>query len=133
MINDYSEGGLKATWIQKYLDPESRSKWKRLFDSELERNGGEAILKGNLNKKDVNNLKISDPFVKEILVICKGDKKKKKKSGSGSSTSSNSRPSTPTIATDGAANTIAAAATKLSQDRPGTPCKYIPTIFRVRK
>ena len=60
---------LKATWIQKYLDPENRSKWKRLFDSELERNGGEAILKGNLNKKDVNNLKISDPFVKEILVI----------------------------------------------------------------
>ena len=44
---------LKATWIQKYLDPENRSKWKLLFDSELERNGGEAILKGNLNKKDV--------------------------------------------------------------------------------
>ena len=60
---------LKATWIQKYLDPESRSKWTRLFDSELERKGGEAILKGNLNKKDVNNLKISEPFVKEILVI----------------------------------------------------------------
>ena len=33
----------------------------------------------------------------------------------------------PTIATDGAANTMAAAATKLGQDRPGTPCKYIPT------
>ena len=60
---------LKATWIQKYLDPENRSKWKLLFDSELERNGGEAILKGNLNKKDVNSLKISDLFVKEILVI----------------------------------------------------------------
>ena len=59
----------KATWIQKYLDPESCSKWKRPFDSELERNGGEAILKGNLIKKDVKNLKISDPFVKEILVI----------------------------------------------------------------
>ena len=81
MINDYSEGGLKmidiasfnkslkATWVQKYLDPENCSKWKRLFDSELERNGGEAILKGNLNKKDVNNLKISDSFVKEIIVI----------------------------------------------------------------
>ena len=81
MINDYSEGGLKmidiasfnkslkATWIQKYLDPESRSKWKRLFDSKLERNGGEAILKGNLSKKDVNNFKISDPFVNEVLVI----------------------------------------------------------------
>ena len=81
MINDYSEGGLKmidfasfnkslkATWIQKYLDPENCSKWKLLFDSELERNGGEVILKGNLNRKDVNNLKISDPFMKEILVI----------------------------------------------------------------
>ena len=58
---------LKATWIQKYLDPESCSKWKRFFDSELERNGGEAILKGNLNKKDVKNFKISDLFVKEYL------------------------------------------------------------------
>lgn len=35
---------LKATWIQKYMDPENHSKWKRLFDSELERNGGKAIL-----------------------------------------------------------------------------------------
>ena len=81
MINDYPEGGLKmidiasfnkslkATWIQKYLDPENHSKWKRLFDSDLVRYGGEAILKGNLNKKDINNLTISDPFVKEILEI----------------------------------------------------------------
>ena len=68
------------------------------------------------------------------FVFVKVTKKKKKKSGSGSITSSNSRSSTPTIATDGAANTIATAATtKLSQDRPGTPCKYIPTIFRVRR
>ena len=49
MINDYPEGGLrmidiasfnkslKATWIQKYLDPENHSKWKRLFDSDLVR------------------------------------------------------------------------------------------------
>ena len=69
-------------------------------------------------------------MISNLFCVCKGDKKKKKKSGSGSSTSSNSRSSTPTIATDGAANTIAAAATKLSQDRPGTPCKYIATIFR---
>ena len=67
-------------------------------------------------------------MISNLFCVCKGDKKKKKKSGSGSSTSSNSRSSTPTIATDGAANTIAAAATKLSQDRPGTPSKYIPTI-----
>ena len=63
LINDYSEGGIKmidiasfnkspkVTWIQKYLDPENRSKWRVLFDYELERNGGEAILKANLNKK----------------------------------------------------------------------------------
>ena len=81
MINDYPEGGLKmidiasfnkslkATWIQKYLDPENHSKWKRLFDSDLVRYGGEAILKGYLNKKDIKNLTISDPFVKEILEI----------------------------------------------------------------
>ena len=66
-------------------------------------------------------------MILNVFCVCKGDKKKKKKSGSGSSTSSNSRSSTPTIATDGAANTIAAATTKLSQDRPGTPCKYITT------
>ena len=65
MINDYPEEGLKMidiasfdkflkiTWIPKYLDPENHSKWKRLFDSKLVRSGGEAILKGNLNKKDI--------------------------------------------------------------------------------
>ena len=58
------------------------------------------------------------------FVFCEGDKKKKKKSGSGSSTSSNSRSSTPTANVDGAANTLAAAVSKLSQDRPGTPCDY---------
>ena len=47
---------LKATWIQKYLDPENRSKWKLLFHSELERNGGEAILKGNLKKKKMSTI-----------------------------------------------------------------------------
>ncbi|CAH3019895.1 unnamed protein product [Porites evermanni] len=62
-------------------------------------------------------------MILNVFCVCKGDKKKKKKSGSGSSTSSNSCSSTPTIATDGAANTIAAAATKLNQDRPGTPSK----------
>ena len=63
MINNYSEAGLKmidiasfnkslkATWIQKYLDPENHSKWKRVFDFKLERNGGEAILKEISTKK----------------------------------------------------------------------------------
>ena len=65
-------------------------------------------------------------MISNVFCVCRGDKKKKNKSGSGSSTSSNGRSSTPTISTDSAANTIAVAATKLSQDRPGTPCKYIP-------
>lgn len=68
-----------------------------------------------------------DPDQDEIkgtsALFLQGDKKRKKKSGSGSSTSSNSRSSTPTAAVDGAANTIAAAVSKLSQDRPGTPSK----------
>ncbi len=76
MINDYSDGGLKmtdiasfnkslkATWIKKYLDSENDSKWKNIFNLELGKYGGGAIFKGNLNKKDINNLRIEDPFVK---------------------------------------------------------------------
>ena len=47
---------LKATWIQKYLNS----------DSEIE---PITVLKpqGNLSKNDANNLKITDPFAKEIF------------------------------------------------------------------
>ena len=75
MINDYSEGGLKmidiasfnrslkATWIKKYLDNENGGSWKRFFDSELEKYGGEVTLTGNINIKDSRNIiKVSDPF-----------------------------------------------------------------------
>jgi len=68
MINDYSEGGLKmidiasfnralkATWIKKYLDKEKY--------------GGEVTITGNLNIKDSPSIiKVSDPFLKEILGI----------------------------------------------------------------
>lgn len=68
-----------------------------------------------------------DPDKDEVkgtsALFLQGDKKRKKKSGSGSSTSSNSRSSTPTAAMDGTAHTIAAAVSKLSQERPGTPSK----------
>ena len=82
MINDYSEGGLKlidiasfnrslkATWIKKYLDKENCGIWKSLFDSELDKYGGEVTLTGNLNIIDSRNIiKVSDPFFKEILEI----------------------------------------------------------------
>jgi len=75
MINDYSEGGLKmidiasfnrslkATWIKKYLDKENWGSWKRFFDSEFEKYGGEVTLTGNLDIKDSRNIiKVSDPF-----------------------------------------------------------------------
>ncbi|CAH3187281.1 unnamed protein product [Porites lobata] len=74
-------------------------------------------------KSCLGSLYLSRKLSTYVSSVCKGDEKKKKKCGSGSSISSNSRSSTPTIATDGAANTIAAAATKLNQDRPGTPSK----------
>lgn len=82
MINDYSEGGLKmidiasfnrslkATWIKRYLDKENCGQWKSFFDLELEKYGGEVILTGNLDIKDSRNvIKVSDPFLKEILEI----------------------------------------------------------------
>ena len=46
--------------------------WKleKFFDLELEKHGGEVILTGNLDIKDSRNLiKVSDPFLKEILEI----------------------------------------------------------------
>ena len=82
MIKDYAEGGLKMidiesfskslkySWIKKYLDAKNNSDWKSFFDLELQSYGGNAIFLGNLSKKDVNcYIKVSDPFIKEILEI----------------------------------------------------------------
>ena len=82
ITNDYANGGLKmidiqsfnkslkATWIKKYLDEENQGKWKYFFDIELERFGGTIVLTSNLNKKDtIENLKIKNNFIKEILSI----------------------------------------------------------------
>ena len=82
VINDIAEGGikmidifsfnksLKATWIKKYLDINNRDNWKTFIDLELQQYGGDVLLRGNLNKKDISGLTaISCPFVKEILEI----------------------------------------------------------------
>ena len=65
MTNDYTNGGLKmldiasfnealkVAWIKKYLDPENNGKWKCFFDFQLEKFGGNALPKGNLNLKDI--------------------------------------------------------------------------------
>ena len=61
---------LKAVWVKKYLDNENCGHWKLLFDAELKKYGGKAIFRGNLNKTDTSNLiRVSDPFVKELLAI----------------------------------------------------------------
>ena len=39
------------------------------FYLELATCGGNAVFKGNLNKKDIDNLNIGDPFVKEVIEI----------------------------------------------------------------
>ena len=81
MINDYPEGGLKmididsfdrslkAVWIKKYLDTGNQGGWKSFFDLELRKYRGVVTLNGNLNKNDTCILKVSDPFIKEILEI----------------------------------------------------------------
>ena len=47
---------------------ENSSSWKIFFDLELQSYGGKAIFLGNLNRKDVRcSIKVSDPFIKEIL------------------------------------------------------------------
>ena len=81
MINDYPEGGLKmidiesfnkslkAIWIKKYRDMENQGGWKTFLDFELRKYGGIAIFTGNLNKKDTSAIKISDPFIKEVMEI----------------------------------------------------------------
>ena len=80
MINDYPEGGLnmidissfnkslKATWIKKYLDSGNHGKWKNFFNLELRKYGGSTFFElGNLNRKDIDKLRIEDTFVKEIV------------------------------------------------------------------
>ena len=82
MINDYPEGGrkmidissfnksLKTTWIKKCLDSGNHGKWKNFFNLALGTFGGSTFFElGNLNRKDIHNLKIEDTFVKGIAEI----------------------------------------------------------------
>ena len=61
---------LKATWIKKYLDSGNRGKWKNVFNLALGKYGGSHFFElGNLNRKDIDKLKIEDPFIREIVEI----------------------------------------------------------------
>ena len=82
MINEYPEGGrkmidissfnksLKTTWIKKCLDSGNHCKWKNFFNLALGTYGGSTFFElGSLNRKDIDNLKIEDTFVKGIAEI----------------------------------------------------------------
>ena len=81
VIRDYPDGGLKMldiisfnkalkiVWIEKYLDENSKGKWKLFIDAELEPLGGPVVL-NNLNKADTTKVaKGLSPFLKEVLEI----------------------------------------------------------------
>ena len=79
MINDYTKGGLKmldiqsfnnaikATWIQRYLDPNDKGKWKLFTDFFLGNRDATALFSGNLKPEDVATLEIEDPYTKELV------------------------------------------------------------------
>ena len=81
MINDYSKGGLKmldiksfndalkAKWVQRYLDPNNKGKWKLFLDFFLGNRVTTALFSGNLDPKDVASLEIEDPFTKELIEV----------------------------------------------------------------
>ena len=74
IINDFAEGGLKmldlpsfnralkAKWVQRYLDPHNRGKWKLFVEFSLTGHNINLLLQGNLNSDDVDSLGIEEPL-----------------------------------------------------------------------
>ena len=58
---------LKTKWVQRYLDPNNKGKWKLLLDFFLCNHAATAIFSDNLKPEDVETLKIEDPFTKELI------------------------------------------------------------------
>ena len=58
---------LKTKWVQSYLNTENKGNWKAFFDYYLERYYGKLLFLCNLKQKDASQLKMKDPFLKEIV------------------------------------------------------------------
>jgi len=58
---------LKAKWVQRYLDPNNKGKWKLLLDFFLHNHATTALFSGNLKPEDVATLEIEDPFTNELI------------------------------------------------------------------
>ena len=54
-------------WIQRYLDPHNRGKWKLFVEFSLTGHDINLLLQGNLNSDDVASLGIKEPFTKELI------------------------------------------------------------------
>ena len=79
IINDCDKGGLKmidiqsfnaslkTKWVQSYLNTENKGKWKAFFHYYLERYDGKLLFLHNFKQKDASQLKIKDPFLKQIV------------------------------------------------------------------
>ena len=58
---------IKAKWIQRYLDPNDKGKWKLFTDFFLGNHDATALFSGNLKPEDVATLEIEDPYTKELV------------------------------------------------------------------
>ena len=58
---------VKAKWVQRYLDPNNKGKWKLFTDFILGNHHATALFLGNLKPEDVATLAIEDPFTKELV------------------------------------------------------------------
>ena len=52
---------LKAKWIQRYLDPYNRGKWKLFVELSLTGHDIDFLLQGNFNSNDATSLGIEEP------------------------------------------------------------------------
>ena len=53
---------LKAKWIQRYLDPYNRGKWRLFVELSLTGHDIDFLLQGNFNSNDATSLGIEEPF-----------------------------------------------------------------------
>ena len=58
---------LKVKWVQRYLDPHNRGKWKLFVESSLTDHNINLLLQGNLYSDDVDSMRIEEPFTKELI------------------------------------------------------------------
>ena len=54
-------------WVQSYLNTENKGKWKGFLYFYLEKCGRKLVFLCNLKQKDASQLKIKDPFFKELV------------------------------------------------------------------